>query len=135
MWQTKYASAIPKNLGLGLNFRPCSDRLFPLWASVVRGFPGIISGWNFQFWFTVIGHGDNGPSAKPLFSTFRAEGHVTSTCLWHACRAVTIGALLIVMGMAMSILGKFNFNLRHTVFSYIYEYIKRATSYFAFQAC
>ena len=60
----------------------------------------------------MIGHGDNGPSAKPLFSTFRAEGHVTSTCLWHACRAVTIGALLIVMGMAMSILGKFNFNLR-----------------------
>ena len=25
MWQTKYASAIPKNLGLGLNFRPCSE--------------------------------------------------------------------------------------------------------------
>ena len=22
MWQTKYASAVPKNLGLGLNFRP-----------------------------------------------------------------------------------------------------------------
>ena len=60
----------------------------------------------------MIGHGDNGPSAKPLFSTFRAEGHVTSTCLWHACRAVTIGALLIVMGMAMSILGKLKFNLR-----------------------
>ena len=31
MCQTKYASAVPKNLGLGLNFR-----LFPLWASVVR---------------------------------------------------------------------------------------------------
>ena len=23
MWQTKYASAVPKDLGLGLNFRPC----------------------------------------------------------------------------------------------------------------
>ena len=72
---------------------------------------------NFRMEFSIlvhcdIGHGDNGPSAKPLFSTFRAEGHVTSTCLWHACRAVTIGALLIVMGMTMSILGKFNFNLR-----------------------
>ena len=33
MWQTKYASAVPKNLGVGVNFRP---RLFPLWASVVR---------------------------------------------------------------------------------------------------
>ena len=69
----------------------------------------------------MVGHGDNGPSAKPLFSTFRAEGHVTSTCLWHACRAVTIGALLIVMGMAMSILGKFIFNLR---FSKVSKYRK-----------
>ena len=25
MWQTKYASAIPEILGLGLNFRPCSE--------------------------------------------------------------------------------------------------------------
>jgi hypothetical protein len=25
MWQTKYASAAPKNLGWGLNFRPCSE--------------------------------------------------------------------------------------------------------------
>ena len=30
MWQTKYASAVPKNLGV--NFRPCSEG----WASVVR---------------------------------------------------------------------------------------------------
>ena len=28
MWQTKYAAAIPKNLGLGLNFRPCSEGHF-----------------------------------------------------------------------------------------------------------
>ena len=28
MWQTKYASAVPKNLGLGLNFRPCSEDFF-----------------------------------------------------------------------------------------------------------
>ena len=28
MWQTKYASAIPKNLGLGLNFRPCCEGYF-----------------------------------------------------------------------------------------------------------
>ena len=24
MWQTKYASAVPINLGLGFGFRPCS---------------------------------------------------------------------------------------------------------------
>ena len=28
MWQTKYAAAIPKNLGLGLKFRPCSEGFF-----------------------------------------------------------------------------------------------------------
>jgi hypothetical protein len=28
MWQTKYASAVPKNLGLGLNFWPCSESCF-----------------------------------------------------------------------------------------------------------
>ena len=25
MWQTKYASAIPKNLGFGFDFGPCSE--------------------------------------------------------------------------------------------------------------
>ena len=25
MWQTEYASAVPKNFGLGLNFWPCSE--------------------------------------------------------------------------------------------------------------
>ena len=28
MWQTKYAATIPKNLGLGLSFRPCSEGYF-----------------------------------------------------------------------------------------------------------
>ena len=28
MWQTKYAAAIPKNLGVGVNFRPCSEGYF-----------------------------------------------------------------------------------------------------------
>jgi hypothetical protein len=28
MWQTKYAAAIPKNLGVGVNFRPCSECYF-----------------------------------------------------------------------------------------------------------
>ena len=25
MWQTKYASAVPKNLGVGVDFRSCSE--------------------------------------------------------------------------------------------------------------
>ena len=28
MWQTKYASAVSKNLGVGVNFRPCSEGYF-----------------------------------------------------------------------------------------------------------
>ena len=28
MWQTKYALAVPKNLGVGVNFRPCSEGYF-----------------------------------------------------------------------------------------------------------
>ena len=28
MGQTKYASAVPKNLGVGVNFRPCSEGYF-----------------------------------------------------------------------------------------------------------
>ena len=60
-----------------------------------------------QYWGPLIAaHGGNGPSAKPLFSKFKAEGHVTSACLWHACRAVTVGSLLIVMGITMAVLGK-----------------------------
>ena len=34
MWQT---SAAPKNLGVGVNFSAMQWRLFPLWASIVRG--------------------------------------------------------------------------------------------------
>ena len=40
------------------------------------------------------------------FSGFRMEGRVTTACLWHACRAVTIGTLLIGMGITMIILGE-----------------------------
>ena len=28
MWQTKYPLAVPKNLGVGVNFRPCSEGYF-----------------------------------------------------------------------------------------------------------
>ena len=28
MWQTKYASAVPKNLGVGVDFRPFSESDF-----------------------------------------------------------------------------------------------------------
>ena len=28
MWHTKYASAVPKNLGVGVNYWPCSEGYF-----------------------------------------------------------------------------------------------------------
>ena len=31
MWETKYAATIPNNLGVGVNFRPCSEGYFALW--------------------------------------------------------------------------------------------------------
>lgn len=31
--------------------------------------------------------------------------HLNSTCLWHSCRAVTIGTILIISGIVMAILG------------------------------
>ena len=37
MWQTKYALAVPKNLGFGLNFWPLSEGYFLSGRSVVRG--------------------------------------------------------------------------------------------------
>lgn len=39
-------------------------------------------------------------------SSFRSQGRVTSACLWHAFRAVTVGVLLIAIGITMAILGK-----------------------------
>ena len=43
MWQTKYASAAPKNLGLGVNFWPFSEGYF------FSGRP-----WSVQFWYQNI---------------------------------------------------------------------------------
>ena len=37
MWQTKYALAVPKNLGVGVDFRLFSEGDFLLQASVVCG--------------------------------------------------------------------------------------------------
>ena len=44
MWQTKYALAIPKNLGVGVNFRQCSEYYFLSGRpySVLWGKPGVL---------------------------------------------------------------------------------------------
>ena len=49
-------------------------------------------------------------------SPFRAHGgRVTAACLWHACRVVTIGILLMCIGIVMSILGKICRIFQYTV--------------------
>ena len=40
MWQTKYASAVPKNLEVGVDFWPCSEGDFLTGRPVVRGSDG-----------------------------------------------------------------------------------------------
>ena len=40
-----------------------------------------------------------------LMANFRGEGRVTTGCLWHACRAVTIGIALIITGISLTIIG------------------------------
>ena len=49
----------------------------------------------------------------PTFQSFRIEGRVTTSCLWHACRAVTIGTILIGTGITMAILGNSSSNEIH----------------------
>ena len=51
MWQKKYASAVPKNLGLGLDFRLCSEGDF------LTGCP----------WSVVMGISDNSIQFKYYF--------------------------------------------------------------------
>ena len=65
-----------------------------------------------KYWGPLISQGGNGPSAKPLFTSFKTEGHVSTACLWHACRAVTVGSLLIILGITMAVLGKMRMKLR-----------------------
>eukprot|EP00094_Tigriopus_californicus_P006473 TCALIF_06234-PA protein Name:"Protein of unknown function" AED:0.29 eAED:0.39 QI:0/0.25/0/0.8/0.5/0.6/5/0/485 len=38
-------------------------------------------------------------------ASFGSQGRVTSGCLWHAFRAITLGVLLIAIGITMAILG------------------------------
>ena len=43
--------------------------------------------------------------APKLMANFRGEGRVTTGCLWHACRAVTIGVALIITGISLTVIG------------------------------
>ena len=44
-------------------------------------------------------------SSNKLMTNFRGEGRVTTGCLWHACRAVTIGIALIITGISLTVIG------------------------------
>ena len=40
-----------------------------------------------------------------LMTSWRGEGRVTTGCLWHSCRAVTIGIALIITGISLTVIG------------------------------
>ena len=59
MWQTKYASATPKHLGLGVNSRPCSEDYFLSerpqyveWSKEPCPEATTLKLWVFLFWFS-----------------------------------------------------------------------------------
>lgn len=44
--------------------------------------------------------------ARRQWSIQAVKGKVTTRCLWNACKALTIGVLLILVGAAMATIGK-----------------------------
>ena len=40
-----------------------------------------------------------------LMTSWRGEGRVTTGCLWHSCRAVTLGIALILTGISLTVIG------------------------------
>ena len=55
MWQTKYASAVSKNSGLGVDFWPVQWRQFPHQVSVVRGLNNGVKLSNFGWGKSILG--------------------------------------------------------------------------------
>lgn len=49
--------------------------------------------------------------AGSILPNFRSERHVSVTCLWHAISVVSIGCLLVILGISMITFGKSNLNL------------------------
>ena len=39
-------------------------------------------------------------------ASIRRTGKVGSACLWHACRAITLGSLLVITGITLCVLGQ-----------------------------
>ena len=94
MWQTKYALAVPKNLGLGLNFWPCSEGNFfsgrpwsvPLGISSRQPFhcnsrtsTYTIQGAQSQHLLCVIQGSDSASYARNVDFTLKSELQTTTT--------------------------------------------------------
>jgi len=41
-------------------------------------------------------------------ASIRPTGKVGSACLWHACRAITLGSLLVITGITLCVLGQYS---------------------------
>jgi len=51
------------------------------------------------------------------------KGKVTSKCLWNACKALSLGIVLMVLGAAMAILGRKTDNKDFLFISSIYSFL------------
>lgn len=47
-------------------------------------------------------------SSSAAFNVQVVKGKVTSQCLWHACRALIVGCVLMIIGAGMATVGEFN---------------------------
>lgn len=48
------------------------------------------------------------PASGATWNVQVVRGKMTSRCLWHACRALMIGMLLMTLGAGMATIGKFS---------------------------
>lgn len=49
------------------------------------------------------------PASGASWNVQVVRGKMTSKCLWHACQALAIGFLLMVIGAGMATIGKFHY--------------------------
>lgn len=55
------------------------------------------------------------PASGATWNVQVVRGKMTSRCLWHACRALMIGMLLMTIGAGMATIGKFG-KIYHKIF-------------------
>lgn len=65
------------------------------------------------------------PASGATWNVQVVRGKMTSRCLWHACRALALGLVLMMIGAGMATIGQLFLNLIYacTMYTYISIYI------------